>query len=439
MVALAAVAVVVLAGCNWNSFSGLGSDNTRWSPDTGLNTSNVGSLITKWTGATGGQILTSSPAVVNGVAYVGSSDDKLYAYDANGVTNCGGTPVETCSPLWTASTGGSLWDSSPTVHYGVVYVGSGDGKLYAYDANGVTNCGGTPKTCSPLWTATTGGGVESSPNVVNGVVYVGSRDGKLYAYDANGVTNCGGTPKTCSPLWTATTGAGVSSSPAVANGVVYVGSDDDKLYAYDANGVTNCGGTPKTCSPLWTAATIESIDSSPAVSNSGVVYVGSSDGNLYAFDAKGATNCGGTPKTCSPLWSAVVAGENSVLSSPAVANGVVYVGAGFQLDAFEDSSAPKNCISNTCSPLWTVTTRGDVDSSPAVANGVVYVGSYDDKLYAIDANGVINCGGTPKTCSPLGTATTGGGVVSSPAVANGVVYVGSFDGKLYAFSPNEIQ
>ena len=36
---------------------------------------------------------------------------------------------------------------------GVVYDESNDAKLFAFDANGVTDCSGTPTTCSPLWTA----------------------------------------------------------------------------------------------------------------------------------------------------------------------------------------------------------------------------------------------------------------------------------------------
>jgi outer membrane protein assembly factor BamB len=55
----------------------------------------------------------------------------------------------------------------------------------------------------------------SSPAVANGVVYVGSDDGTLYAFDAAGGTNCGGAPKICFPLWSATTGGPVFSSPAV--------------------------------------------------------------------------------------------------------------------------------------------------------------------------------------------------------------------------------
>ena len=62
-------------------------------------------------------------------------------------------------------------------------------------------------------------------------------------------------------------------------------------------------------------------------------------------------------------------------------------------------------------------------SSPAVANGVVYVGSCDNNVYALNAS----------TGAELWSYTTGTMGVSSPAVANGVVYVGSDDGKVYAF------
>jgi outer membrane protein assembly factor BamB len=316
--------------------------------------------------------------------------------------------------------------------------------LYAFSAAGTTGCSGTPKTCMPLWTGATGSFVESAPAVANGVVYVGSGIGKLYAFSAAGTTGCSGTPKTCTPLWTAATtpGGSIESSPVVANGVVYVGSDDDKLYAFSAAGTTNCSGTPKTCTPLWTGATGYVIEfSSPAVAN-GVVYIGSADGNLYAFSAAGTTNCSGTPKTCKSLWTA--AAGRSVVSSPAVANGVVYVGStnggppDNKLYAFS-AAGTTNCSGTpkVCTPLWTGATPTGADfgqSSPAVANGVVYVGSQDYRLYAFSAAASTNCSGTPKTCTPLWTGATGSDIYASPAVANGVVYIGSNDGKLYAFS-----
>ena len=64
-----------------------------------------------------------------------------------------------------------------------------------------------------------------------------------------------------------------------------------------------------------------------------------------------------------------------------------------------------------------------VISSPAIANGVVYIGSNDNNLYALNAN----------TGAKLWSYTTGNWVVSSPVVSNGVLYVGSADGNVYAF------
>jgi outer membrane protein assembly factor BamB len=53
-----------------------------------------------------------------------------------------------------------------------VFAGSADHHLYAFDGR----VGGV------LWTGLTGGPIHSSPTVSNGVVYVGSDDGKLYAF-----------------------------------------------------------------------------------------------------------------------------------------------------------------------------------------------------------------------------------------------------------------
>jgi outer membrane protein assembly factor BamB len=67
----------------------------------------------------------------------------------------------------------------------------------------------------------------------------------------------------------------VDSSAAVANGVVYVGSTDGNVYALNA----------KTGAKLWSGSTGNAVFSSPAVAN-GVVYVGSFDGKVYAFGLK---------------------------------------------------------------------------------------------------------------------------------------------------------
>jgi len=289
-----------------------------------LSPSTVGSLGVNWSYTTGYYVYSSSPAVANGVVYVGSQDDNVYALNAS-----------TGAKLWSYTTGGQV-DSSPAVANGVVYVGSFDDKVYALNAS----------TGALKWSYTTGNAVYSSPAVANGVVYVGSYDDNVYALNAS----------TGAKLWSYTTGGRVGSSPAVANGVVYVGSYDDKVYALNAS----------TGALLWSYATGgDAVVSSPAVAN-GVVYVGSTDDRFYALNAS----------TGALLWS--YATGSSVFSSPAVGNGVVYVGSGdYKVYAL-------NAITGAL--VWSYTTGGDVDSSPAVANGVVYIGSLDDKVYALNAS-----------------------------------------------------
>ena len=439
LVALAVLALPVVTGpagavvdpaTGWPQFRGAPDHTASTSPSL-ITPANVESLAPAWHFQAG--TTPSSPAVVDGVAYVGSSalgavGSSLYAFAADGQ---GCTPAADCPPLWRGQTGAGI-ASSPAVAGGVVYAGSGDHSLYAFSASG---CGAA--MCAPLWTAATSGPILSSPAVAGGIVYVGSDDNGLYAFDAQGIVNCGGIPKTCTPLWRGAMPSDVISSPAVAGGLVYVASTSGQLSAFDAAGVTNCAGTPKTCEPVWTASLGLPSDSSPTVVG-GVVYVGGGAG-LLAFDAAGVTNCGGSPKTCTPMWSAPMGGL--VFSSPAVAGGVVYAGSfDEKLYAF-DAGGVTGCsgVPKTCAPLWTgaIQAEGLMISSPAVANGLVFIGSgglSDHRVYAFDATGTTGCSGVPKTCVPMWIGDTPGGVRSSPAVAGDSLYVGSDASILSVFS-----
>ena len=331
-----------------------------------IGTANAGTLSLYWRFETG-DLVWSSPAVVDGVVFVGSYDGNVYALEA-----------ASGARLWQRRTGGGIW-SSPAVVDGVVFVGSDDGELYELNAS----------TGATLWTYATGGPLDSSPAVVNGVVYVGASSGTVYALDAS----------TGAKLWSHDTGGDfVFSSPAVADGVVYVGADllgdrpaphPGSLYALDAS----------TGAQIWKLSLNREVDASPAVA-AGMVYVGSFDGSVYALNA--STGAG--------VWSYRTGG--GVWSSPAVTGGVVYVGSEdgnvYALDA------------STGARLWSRPTGSPVDSSPAIANGVVYVGSTSPTggdLYALDA----------ATGATLWSYKTGDtrGVESSPAVADGVVYVGT--------------
>jgi hypothetical protein len=110
--------------------------------------------------------------------------------------------------------------SSPTVSASAVYVGSDDGRLYAFDA----------VTGKPRWVSVSIGAYNSdSPLIANGVIYVSSGNDSVYALDAT----------TGSTLWMSPPTSGqIFTQPAVANGMVYDASADNngagngKIYAF---------------------------------------------------------------------------------------------------------------------------------------------------------------------------------------------------------------
>jgi outer membrane protein assembly factor BamB len=280
---------------------------------------------TLWKYKTAGFVF-SSPAVVNGIVFVGSYDNSTYALNA--VT---GTLV------WKYPTRGGVV-SSPAVAGGVVYVGSVDHNVYALNAT----------TGTPMWNYKTGDCVESSPVVANGRVYVGSGY-TIYALNAaTGTLSWKYTPVD----WINEPIDFVYSSPAVVGGTVYVSGYYSNVYALNA----------ATGALVWEYP-IGCMSSSPAVAN-GVVYLNSLDNNVYALNAA----------TGAFVWKRAIGSFES--SSPAVAGGIVFVGS------YDDKTYALNSTTGTL--VWSFTANGIIFSSPAVAGGVVYVGSDDDNVYALN-------------------------------------------------------
>jgi outer membrane protein assembly factor BamB len=302
----------------------------------------------------------SSVVVHEGLAYIGSADDNVYAFDAT-----------TGAPKWTFTTGAAV-ESSPAGLNGLVYVGSDDGHLYA-----LNRLSGTV-----AWSFDTGSPVRSSPAAVGNAVYFGADNGNVYAVNAT----------TGAQLWSTATGGAVWSSPAVVGTTVYVGSSDSYVYALKtSNG-----------SQVWRYKTGDIVVSAPAVSQ-GTVYVGGADSYLYSLNAKtGAFNWRyqlgsfadwGSPAvtggvvydseegggasvalnatTGTLIWASTVGG----LASPAVVKGVMYVGDDFgHIQALDATNG---------NVLWTTTTPGgSIDSSPAISAGTLYIQSDDGHLYA---------------------------------------------------------
>ena len=123
-------------------------------------------------------------------------------------------PPSTLKLLWTFDAG-EVIDSSAAVAGGVVYVGGGDGDLFALDLD----------SGKLRWKYTTGDLIgESSPAVGADAVYIGDLSGTLHAVGLqDGMAR-----------WTFKTGSEIKSSPVIAGELVLIGSYDGHLYALDA-------------------------------------------------------------------------------------------------------------------------------------------------------------------------------------------------------------
>jgi outer membrane protein assembly factor BamB len=387
----------------------------------------------KWAFKAGGPIVTS-PAIADGVVYIAALDGHLYAIDQESgkekwnfksrmpiasspavvgdtlyfVSSAGSLAaldIKTGQPKWVyaieyerkfeaknlhgypsaAQTIPDAWDlftSSPAVANGKVYFGSGDGNVYAVDA----------QTGTLLWKFPTKDVVHSSPAVANNTVYIGSWDSYLYAIDADS-----GQEK-----WSFKSGedntihnqVGFQSSPTVVDGTVYIGCRDAHVYAIEA-----ASGRKK-----WDYPTSKSwVIGTPAVRD-GLVYVGTSDSSRFmALDAKTGR-----------LRFNFKAGAY-LFSSAALAGDLAYVG---------DHNGRLYAIDAKTGKLaWEFQTEA----------------SKKDPMKALNADGTLNqeafaplIGDFEDMYIDFYRFISIGAIVSSPVVDKGVVYFGSMDGNLYA-------
>jgi len=312
--------------------------------------------VLKWKCNLNGTAL-SSPAINDGVAYIGSGDNSLYAIDA-----------EDGHVKWKFATNGAI-HSSPAISNKTVFFTSNDGNFYAVDA----------KKGKEKWSFKTGGEKQysainlfgfdtdsvvaadpwdiylSSPVIEQGMVYFGSGDSHIYALDEN----------TGKLAWKYKTNDVVHSSPAISNGVVYCGSFDSKMYALDA----------KTGKEMWSfQAELDEkyhlmcgIQTSPTVYN-GVVYFGSRDAYVYAVET-----ASGKLK-----WKQKF-GSSWMPSSTAISGNRLFVGS-------SDAKKYFSIDAETGTIIDSLLTNSFTFSSPSISGNTAYIGVFNGFLHAIDKN-----------------------------------------------------
>jgi outer membrane protein assembly factor BamB len=285
-----------------------------------------------WRARIGGDV-SSSPAIAGERVVVLGADGTLRALGLQDGRPVWSLPTGPDVPFPGDPRGFDLFLSSPTISGGTVFVGGGDGKVYAVDL----------ATGHLRWSHATGHRVRSTPAVADDSVYVGSFDGKLYCLDA----------ATGAERWKFDTGDVVQSSPAVSEGMVYVGSRSMAVFGLDA----------KTGRLVWRRPHSGSwILASPAVAEGKVVIGGSDSHRLEALDARTGT----------PSWSVDTGAR--LLGSPTIAGRVVLYGA-------EDFRVHAADLETGLGLTWDFT-EAAIYGSVTLADGFLLAGSDDDHLYA---------------------------------------------------------
>jgi outer membrane protein assembly factor BamB len=351
-----------------------------------VNPTNVSSLTTVFEQSCGAGASWQTPTVASGRVYVGSRDGAVCAINkatgralwttwthgefrspiAAAYTKLyltSGRTVQaldsvTGKRLWKARVQGSTAQSSPVAYRHTIYVGSKDGFLYAYAADG---CGG--RNCAPLWRGWVGRQVLAAPTAVDGSVLVTAADGTIVKFAAAG---CGA--PVCRPVakaglrfehghrhgrhWDWRPRA-LTGALAVVDGKVYAGSTDGQVRVLSLADLTELAHTRLPGRPRV---------SSPAVLGD-VLFVTTSDGRLQALD----------PATLAVRWTAPLVGGPLAairLGGPSVANGVVYAG---DRRGGTEAFAAAGCGTAVCAPLWRSAEHGG--ASAAISDGRVYTGS----------------------------------------------------------------
>ncbi len=225
-------------------------------------------------------------------------------------------------------------------------------------------------------------------------------------------------------LWKFKTGGPIYASPVTANGTLYIGSTDGKLYALDA----------KQWGIKWVFDAGDAIRYS-AIALGDRVYFNARNNKVYALDAK----------TGEKLWE--FKSKNWMDAPPVVADNKVYIGVFpsniYVLNARTGTvesvrertihirGIEYGCAKGVFRPvfpehdakLWRDQTRGS-ESYPVIANGIVYIGARDGQLHAFDAS----------SKTQVWTYQLGGFVEAAPAISDGILYAASGDGSVYAFT-----
>jgi outer membrane protein assembly factor BamB len=210
---------------------------------------------------------------VGTIPTVGNDTIFLGYYQSNNLT---AVSLSTGRSLWNFTAGkNEAINSAPAYSAGSIYFATLNGTVYRLTSTG-----------RMIWSANIHAPVESTPAIADGLVFLGGGNGRLFALNATTGLVVWQFPSASKP------GLGsFRASPVVSvNDVVYDGSGDNRTYAVNAlTGVS-----------LWNFTTSAPIVSSPVlndgglfvVNTSGNVYAFDDSARQFAFDWADCNNDG---------------------------------------------------------------------------------------------------------------------------------------------------
>ena len=250
--------------------------------------------------------------------------------------------------------------------------------------------------------------------------------------------NSGNTPGVSFPLtgagatlaWSYQTGALISATPAIdAGGAVYIGSTDGWLYAFNASTVAP-GAVSGAAQLLWRFNAGGPIRTTPSIGNNRYLYFGSSAG-VFALNLSSTPLLARAPQLA---WSFNDSGAiGAVVSSIAIDPSTnTYVGLGTTTGQCYFGSQNGFLYGLDCRTgyrRWRTSTRlggganaTGVSSSPLVFNGMVIIGAESGYVLACNSsNGTV-----------VWSFLTGSQITASPVLdASGFIYIGAWNGQVY--------
>ncbi|MBN1161225.1 MAG: PQQ-binding-like beta-propeller repeat protein [Dehalococcoidales bacterium] len=245
------------------------------------------------------------------------------------------------------------------------------------------------------------GGVES-----DGFMWVGSLEGRLVRINLADSSVLKTPDKLEYPQQTGLFGCSAASScgggasrvpvyatPAVSGNLCYIAGYNGKIYAYNTTDLATRWIYPW---DRYLEAFVGGI-----VIGDNKLYVGCSDGYVYALDTVTGTEVG-KYQTDDKIWG-----------TPTLADNILYIGS------FDKKLYALNADDLTLK--WTFLTEGSIFSKPLVENGTVYIGSFDRNLYALNV-----ADGTLKW-----KFMAGNWFWAQPVIVDGTIYAGCLDGFVY--------